>query len=118
MFVGTIDCTLVKINKPKDFGNEYINSKGYASINVQATCNAKEVFTSVDVSWPGSVHDSRVRRAPEIQTTISWNGVNVLLLADSGYAMAAADHMGQWHWVEKKRSLTDRARNKRSTAIT
>nr|CAD7401011.1 unnamed protein product [Timema poppensis] len=33
-------------------------------------------------------------------------------------AMAAADHMGQWHWVEKKRSLTDRARNKRSTAIT
>jgi hypothetical protein len=46
--------THVKIKKPKNFGDAYINRKGYASINVQATCNAREVFTSADVSWPSS----------------------------------------------------------------
>nr|CAH7750834.1 unnamed protein product [Callosobruchus chinensis] len=35
-------------------------ANGYHSINVQATCNADEWFTSVDASWPGSVHDSRI----------------------------------------------------------
>nr|CAI5833233.1 unnamed protein product [Callosobruchus analis] len=30
------------------------------SINVQATCNAKEEYTSIDAQWPGSVHDSRI----------------------------------------------------------
>nr|CAH7769682.1 unnamed protein product [Callosobruchus chinensis] len=40
--------------------DEYINRKAYHSINVQATYNAYEWFTSVDASWPGSVHDSRI----------------------------------------------------------
>lgn len=85
--IGALDCTHVKIKKPTDFGDEYVNRKGYASINVQATCNSKEVFTSVDVSWPGSVHDSRIWRASDIETTIRNNGVNALLLADSGYGI-------------------------------
>jgi hypothetical protein len=28
--------------------------------SVQATCNSRELFTSVDVSWPGSVHDAKI----------------------------------------------------------
>nr|CAH7720254.1 unnamed protein product [Callosobruchus chinensis] len=59
--VGVIDCTPIKIKKPSLHGDEYINRKGYHSNNVQATCNADEWFTSVDASWPGSVHDSRIR---------------------------------------------------------
>ena len=86
--IGALDCTHVKIRKPKDFGDEYINRKGYTSINVQATCNAKEIFTSIDASWPGSVHDARIWRASDIQTTLSQNGVNALILADSGYGIA------------------------------
>ena len=64
--VGAIDCTHVRIPKFKDYGDEYINRKGFASINVQATCNADEVFTSIDVQWPGSVHDSRILKNSEI----------------------------------------------------
>nr|CAH7769683.1 unnamed protein product [Callosobruchus chinensis] len=58
--VGVIDCTHIKIKKPPLHGDEYINRKAYHSINVQATYNAYEWFTSVDASWPGSVHDSRI----------------------------------------------------------
>lgn len=59
--IGAIDCTHVRIEKPSGAaGDEYINRKGFPSINVQATCSEKCVFTSLDASWPGSVHDSRV----------------------------------------------------------
>ncbi|CAH1981710.1 unnamed protein product [Acanthoscelides obtectus] len=37
--IGAIDCTHVRIPKFAEF--EYINRKGYPSISIQATCNAK-----------------------------------------------------------------------------
>ena len=52
--IGAIDCTHIGILKPKLHGDEYINRKGKSTLNIQATCDAKEMFTSVDVSWPGS----------------------------------------------------------------
>ncbi|KAI4470058.1 hypothetical protein MML48_1g03077 [Holotrichia oblita] len=52
--IGAIDCTHVQILKPFVHGDEYINRKGVASINVQATCDSREMFTSVDATWPGS----------------------------------------------------------------
>ncbi|CAH2003249.1 unnamed protein product [Acanthoscelides obtectus] len=42
--------------------HEYINRKGKPTLNVQATCDSREMLTSVDVSWPGSLHDSRIWR--------------------------------------------------------
>lgn len=45
---GAIDCTHVPIIKPSLHGDEYINRKSWCSINVQATCDRKECFTSVD----------------------------------------------------------------------
>lgn len=59
--IGALDCTHVEIKKPVIHGDEYINRKGYPSINVQATCNAQEMFTSVCAEWPGSVHDARCK---------------------------------------------------------
>nr|CAH7714155.1 unnamed protein product [Callosobruchus chinensis] len=46
--IGVLDCTHVRIRKPSEFGDEYINRKRFASINVQATCDAQDKFTSVD----------------------------------------------------------------------
>ncbi|KAI4459480.1 hypothetical protein MML48_6g00003793 [Holotrichia oblita] len=63
---GAIDCTHVPIIKPSLHGDEYINRKGWCSLNVQATCDGKERFTSVDAQWPGSVHDSRILKRSNI----------------------------------------------------
>ncbi|KAJ8940577.1 hypothetical protein NQ314_010655 [Rhamnusium bicolor] len=64
--IEALDCTHVEINKATLHGDEYINRKRYATINVQAMCNAAEQFTSISAEWPGSVHDARIwRTSPE-----------------------------------------------------
>nr|CAI5818056.1 unnamed protein product [Callosobruchus analis]CAI5848716.1 unnamed protein product [Callosobruchus analis] len=51
---------------PANLGmNIRINRKGFAGINVQATCNAQEKLTGVDVQCPGSTHDSRIWKSFE-----------------------------------------------------
>ena len=86
--IGAIDCTHVRIDKPHgQFGDEFINRKNFPSFNVQATCDEKFVFTSVDVGWPGSVHDSRIFQTSEVHNTVSTN-VNGFLLGDTGYGIA------------------------------
>lgn len=45
--VSALDCTDVEILKPGLYGNEYVCRKVYASINVQATCDASEKFISI-----------------------------------------------------------------------
>ncbi|XP_050295142.1 putative nuclease HARBI1 [Anthonomus grandis grandis] len=86
--IGVIDCTHVKITKPSIHGDEYVNRKGVCSINVQATCNAREMFTSVDASWPGSVHDGRIWRNPIVHRIMYNNVHEAALLGDEGYGVA------------------------------
>lgn len=86
--LGALDCTHIEINKPSMFGDEYINRKGYASINVQATCDAGERFTSISAEWPGSVHDSRIWRRSDVRNIISRYDGSACLLGDSGYGLA------------------------------
>ena len=52
--VGAIDCTHIEIQKPAatDYPDEYINRKGWHSINVQAICDAEFRFLDVVVKWP------------------------------------------------------------------
>lgn len=84
--IGVVDCTHVRIEKPSLHGDEYINRKGFPSLNVQATCNAREMFTSVDVSWPGSVHDARIWKNSNVRNTLSRTH-NTVLLGDDGYGI-------------------------------
>ena len=53
--IGALDCTHVQILKQGLHGDEYICRKGLATLNVQATCDASERFSSVSANWPGSV---------------------------------------------------------------
>lgn len=84
---GAIDCTHVPIIKPSLHGDEYINRKGWCSINVQATCDGKEMFTSVDAQWPGSVHDSRILKRSNIFGKMRKRQQNGLILGDEGYGI-------------------------------
>lgn len=86
--IGAIDCTHIRIEKPAgNFGDEFVNRKGYASINVQATCNEQYVFTSVDTSWPGSVHDSRIFKNSAIYQLLLNGYDRSVLLGDEGYGI-------------------------------
>lgn len=86
--IGALDCTHIPIKKPFVHGDEYINRKGVATLNVQATCNSKELFTSVDCSWPGSVHDSRIWRNSAPFRVMKENTCGALILGDQGYGLA------------------------------
>lgn len=85
--IGAIDCTHILIQKPQEHGDEYINRKGLASINVQATGDGNECFTSLNCEWAGSVHDARIWRNSEVQTILNENPAGAILLGDEGYPL-------------------------------
>lgn len=80
--VGALDCTHIQ------HGDEFVNRKGLKSFNVQATCDANYIFTSIDCFWPGSVHDSRIWRNSSVKEVMCENPAGALLLADDGYGIA------------------------------
>ncbi len=47
--LGAIDCTRVWIDKPGEFGDDFVNWKNFPSFSIQATCNDNYMFTGVDI---------------------------------------------------------------------
>ncbi|KAI5725475.1 hypothetical protein M8J77_015974 [Diaphorina citri] len=58
--LGAIDGTYIEAKFAKDIGQYYINRKYSKTINVQAICTSKKIFTQITVGSPGSVHDAHV----------------------------------------------------------
>ncbi|KAJ3658940.1 hypothetical protein Zmor_010652 [Zophobas morio] len=84
--LGSLIVPILELKKQGRHGDEYINRKGWPSINVQATCNAQEMFTSVDARWPGSVHDTRVWKNSTIREVVQ-KFPNASLLGNQGYGL-------------------------------
>ena len=59
--VDCIDCSHIPIILP---GGEdaklFRNRKDYFSLNVQAVCDTKLMFTNIVCRWPGSTQDNRI----------------------------------------------------------
>ena len=58
--IGAIDGTHIPIRQPNQNYADYINRKGFTSINVQALCDCHYCFLDVVVQWPGKVHESTI----------------------------------------------------------
>jgi nuclease HARBI1 len=84
--VGAIDCTHVAIIQPTENAVQYMNRKGYYSVNVQAVCSANGLFIDVVARWPGSCHDAFIFGVSALPGICEAGQLgNGFLLGDRGY---------------------------------
>uniref|UniRef100_A0A3B3SEJ8 Putative nuclease HARBI1 n=1 Tax=Paramormyrops kingsleyae TaxID=1676925 RepID=A0A3B3SEJ8_9TELE len=69
--IGALDCTQIRIKAPSGPNEpDYVNRKGFHSIDVQVTCDASYLISNVEAKWPGSVHDSKIFRESHLHRTL------------------------------------------------
>ncbi|XP_060064182.1 putative nuclease HARBI1 [Ylistrum balloti] len=83
--LSCIDGTFIKIQAPHQNEADFVNRKGYHSLNVQMACDSKYRITNVVANWPGSVHDARIFRGSNICFKFENGNYDGILLGDSGY---------------------------------
>ncbi|KAG6940320.1 hypothetical protein G0U57_017458, partial [Chelydra serpentina] len=97
---GAIDGTHIPILGLDHQGSQYINRKGYFSMVLQALVDHKGRFTSINVGWPGKVHDARVFRNsglfrwlqegiyfPDRKITVGDVEMPIMILGDPAYPL-------------------------------
>ena len=90
--LGAIDGSYIPVKRPRKNPEQYINRKGFHSLQLQVICDADVLFTSVFCSYPGSVHDARVFRNSSIFQDAEANPDvlfprNTHLIGDSAYPL-------------------------------
>ena len=60
--VGILDGTHIAIVNCPEGETDYINRKGYASVQLQLIMDDSLLINDAYVGWPGSTHDARVLR--------------------------------------------------------
>ena len=58
--IGATDGTHIEIAEPSEDHSDFINRKGYFSLNVWAVCDYNYCFQDVVVKWFGSVPDTQM----------------------------------------------------------
>lgn len=83
--IGAVDGCHIRIQRPHENENDYINRKFFPSINVQAICDDHCRFTNVVAKWPGSSHDAFVWSHSIIGEEFEGGQRRGIFLGDSGY---------------------------------
>ncbi|XP_050340600.1 putative nuclease HARBI1 [Bactrocera neohumeralis] len=87
---GCVDGTIIKIDAPPLQEERYADRHRNHSLNVMMICGPDYTFYSVNASWPGSVHDSRVLRNSAVSQRFDngWRPFpDAVVLGDSGYGL-------------------------------
>ncbi|KAK6178695.1 hypothetical protein SNE40_011219 [Patella caerulea] len=90
--IEAIDGSHVPIRAPETFPENYINRKGYHSINCMAVCDHEHFFTDIFIGWPGSTHDARVFGNSPLHTASTNHLENTFpqnchMIGDSAYGL-------------------------------
>ncbi len=83
--VGCVDGTHVRVCPAADDEADFVNRKGFHSMNVQAICDHEMKFTNIVCRWPGRTHDSFILRNSEIYAAFEDGRCTGKILGDSGY---------------------------------
>ena len=90
--LGAIDGTHIPIKAPNHNHEQYINRKGFFSVQLQIVCDADLLITDTFCGYPGSVHDARVFRNSPLYREVEVNPDNYFpgnshILGDAAYPL-------------------------------
>ncbi|XP_031335321.1 putative nuclease HARBI1 [Photinus pyralis] len=89
--VGAIDGTHVAILKPVIEEHNFVNRKGFHSLNVQIICNSNLRILNINANYPGATHDSFIWRQSQIREYMNHlhneGNRGCWLIGDSGYPL-------------------------------
>ncbi|XP_039302174.1 putative nuclease HARBI1 [Solenopsis invicta] len=83
--IGAVDGAHIRIDKPTQDKDSYINRKQYFSIHMQGVVNHKLKFLDVFIGYPGSVHDARVFRESHLYECLQDICLSSYIVGDSAY---------------------------------
>ena len=66
--IGAIDGSHIRVAPPKRNEQSYFNRKSFHSVILQAVCDPRGYFMSIDVGFPGRMADSKVMRYTSLYT--------------------------------------------------
>lgn len=87
---GCVDGTMINIDSPNEFEENFVNRHGDHALNVLMICGPNYEFVYVNANWPGSVHDARVLRNSNIFRRFEngWRPFpDAVILGDSAYSL-------------------------------
>lgn len=83
---GCVDGSQIKISRPSvDNADDFLNRKGFYSINCQFACDDQMRIIDVVARWPGSVHDARIFENSVLKFDMENSPTPGVLLGDNGY---------------------------------
>lgn len=89
--IGAIDGTHIAILKPREEAHNFLNRKGYYSINVQIICDSDLKILNINANFPGSTHDTFIWKQSLVREFLVReylrNRRGFWLIGDSGYPL-------------------------------
>ncbi|XP_062342185.1 putative nuclease HARBI1 [Osmerus eperlanus] len=86
--IGAVDCTHIAIKAPSLNEFNYVNRKGFHSINVQIISDAQKNLLNVVARWPGGTHDSFILQNSNVGLRLEEGAVqDGWLIGDRGYPL-------------------------------